>query len=162
MVRASPSIWLGTWLHTNHPRGRTIPRLLQAERSPPSPTRSRGLPVGTWGLLRIRHAASPLSIYNNQDEWFQGKISILALVASLPTFLPADCSVCILSRGWRFLRYVPFHQVGNFAAFWNSRSSCRISLLGTDRGWWLVRTSYELGSSRGCHNIFQAWYCRPV
>ena len=36
--------------------------------SPPSPTRSRGLPVGTWGLLIIRYVCVvilPSAIYNN-------------------------------------------------------------------------------------------------
>jgi len=43
--------------------------------SPPSPTRSRGLPVGTWGLLIIRYvsvAILPSVYYNNDDERFSG------------------------------------------------------------------------------------------
>ena len=43
--------------------------------SPPSPTRSRGLPVGTWGLLIIRYvcvAILPSVYYNNEDEGFSG------------------------------------------------------------------------------------------
>jgi len=33
--------------------------LMRAEHSPPSPTLSRGLPFGKWGLFIVRHSAHP-------------------------------------------------------------------------------------------------------
>ena len=53
-------------MRTNHPRGDLSYALRRRRPPPPSPTRSRGLPlVGTWCLL---------SIYNNYDERFLGRM----------------------------------------------------------------------------------------